>query len=915
MYRKFMHKPLCRAVTAAGIGLSAAPVFAQEGGEALEEIVVTGSYAGSLAKALDTKRDSTGMVDSILAEDIADFPDQNLAESLQRIPGVAIDRDDGEGRTITVRGLGSTYTRVEVNGMQAQSLAAGSGGVRTDRSFDFNVFASELFNRLDVYKTTSAELEEGSLGATVSLQTARPLDYDSLTLVTNLQESYNDQSGEMAPRMSGLFSLSNEDKTLGFLLSGAYSQKNSSTEGAETVRWETWEGSKGTGLFDCSACDSEEELAAVRESWHPRIPRIADKTNEQDRLGLTSSFQWRPAESTQLTADVLYAKVDVTRNEPYLGAISLARLDNSPKTGTSEMDILDYTIDGNGTMTSATVAGADVRSENFRADWGSEYKQYSLALEHDFSDRLRVKALVGATESVMDNREVTVVYEHFSDGDARQNVAYPDADGWVSWNYDGSTGLDLAYGFDLSDPANWEMSEYRDRLYDASSETGHASFDLEFDLSDAFTLKAGASSKSYGYDIRGLRADKLFADADADDGAEDGSACGISATLDAGDGSAVNSGGQTYFLADFGRSGDLLASGCWDYAVRAGDTRKVDEDSLGYFAQIDMDTEVFGHRLRGNLGVRKVTTELASTGVTAFKDENDVTQEVAVTVVHEYNDTLPALNLAYNLTDDVILRASAAKVMSRPNLTDLNPGGSVSIFGDPKVSYGNPYIEPFRAKAYDLSAEWYFAENALVSVALFQKGIESFPSSEKVDMLWSETGLPDSMLGAQVDQLKDAVFEVSRKINGGGAEVKGWELQYQQPLTFLPGPEWVRGFGVQSNYTRVNGETDSGNAMPGVSENSYNVTLYWENEDFQARISNAYRGEYLTNLGREEVVGASNHIDLSASYNLNDNLELSFEAINIGDEPKYRYLDEDVQRLYDEHFTGAQYYLGATYRY
>ena len=100
MYRKFMRRPLCLAITAAGIGLSTAPVFAQESGEALEEVVVTGSYAGSLAKALDTKRDSTGMVDSILAEDIADFPDQNLAESLQRIPGVAIDRDDGEGRTI-----------------------------------------------------------------------------------------------------------------------------------------------------------------------------------------------------------------------------------------------------------------------------------------------------------------------------------------------------------------------------------------------------------------------------------------------------------------------------------------------------------------------------------------------------------------------------------------------------------------------------------------------------------------------------------------------------------------------------------------------------------------------------------------------------------------------------------------------
>lgn len=914
--KTFELKPLTLAMA-----MIAVPAFAQEanqstlGDATLEEITVTGSYAGSLAKALDTKRDSTGMVDSILAEDIADFPDQNLAESLQRIPGVAIDRDDGEGRTITVRGLGSTYTRVQVNGMQAQSLAAGSGGVRTDRSFDFNVFASELFNRLDVYKTTSAELQEGSLGATVALQTARPLDYDTFTLVANTQGGYNDQSGEFAPRASGLFSVSNEDKTLGFLLSAAFSQKKNSTEGAETVRWETWEGSKGNGVFNCSACDTEEERAAVAQSWHPRIPRYADKTNDQERLGLTSSFQWQPADSTLITVDALYSNVDVTRNEPYLGNISLARLDTKASTGTSEMDIVDYIIDGNGTMTDATVTGSDVRSENFRANWDSEYQQYSLALEHEFSDRLRMNALVGATESVMDNREVTVVFEHFSEDDSRRYVDYADSSDEFSWSYNGSDSLDLAYGFDLSNPANWEMSEYRDRLYEATSETGHASVDLEFDLSESFTLKAGANSNSYGYDIIGYRADKAFDKADAADGTVDGSACGVSAALTADDGKSVNSAGQNYFQADFGISDTLFESGCWSYAVHSGDTRKVDEDSRAMYMQVDMDADIAGYRLRGNLGVRKAYTDLSTTGVTAYTDENDVSHVVDVTIEHEYDDTLPSLNLALNVTDDVILRASAAKVMSRPNLTDLNPGGSVSIFGEPKVSYGNPFIEPFRAKAYDLSAEWYFAESALVSFALFQKDIDSFPTSEKVDMAWSETGLPDSMLGSQVDQLKDAIFEVSRKVNGGGATVKGWELQYQQPLTFLPGPEWVQNFGVQTNYTFVDAETDSGDEMTGVSENSYNITLYWENDDFQARISNAYRGEYLTNISREEYVGESSNIDFSASYNVSENLKVSFEALNLGDEPKYRYLDEDVQRLYDEHFTGAQYFIGAQYKF
>lgn len=134
-----------------------------------------------------------------------------------------------------MRGLGDAYTMVTVNGMPSQSLAAGSGGVRTSRAFDFNVFASELFSRLDVYKSTSGELEDGSLGATVGLRTARPFDYDEFAAAANVEAGYYDGSGSVKPRLSGLVSVSND--TMGFLASVAYSQKEAPLTGAESGRW------------------------------------------------------------------------------------------------------------------------------------------------------------------------------------------------------------------------------------------------------------------------------------------------------------------------------------------------------------------------------------------------------------------------------------------------------------------------------------------------------------------------------------------------------------------------------------------------------------------------------------------------------------------------------------------------------
>ena len=267
----------------------AAPAFAQQ--TEVEELVVTG-FRGSLQQALELKRGSATAGDTILAEDIGKFPDLNLSESIQRISGVALARDAGEGRQISVRGLGPQFTRVRINGMEALTTAGGtdaSGGTNRGRSFDFNIFAADLFNSITVQKTSAAETEEGSLGATVDLRTARPLDYDGFKLVASAQASYNSLSEDSSPRAAGMISNTWADGTFGALLSVAYSKRSLLDIGASTVRWAP--GTSFSPGFDALPNGAglpttvNPAAAANNAAYHPRFPRY-DRYDQEQELSL-----------------------------------------------------------------------------------------------------------------------------------------------------------------------------------------------------------------------------------------------------------------------------------------------------------------------------------------------------------------------------------------------------------------------------------------------------------------------------------------------------------------------------------------------------------------------------------------------------------------------------------------------------
>ena len=351
-------------------GADAAQVTAAESdAQEVQEVVVTG-FRAALKNAVELKKSSEVMMDAINAEDIADFPDANLAESLQRLPGIALDRDNGEGRQITVRGLGSDFTRVRLNGLEALSTGAASdSGAAPNRSrgFDFNVFASDLFSSLQVRKTASANVDEGSLGATVDLITGKPLDYKGRKIALSLEDAYYENGGTHNPRVAALFADQWFDGRFGASVSFAYSERDSEVDRFKrqagqsdyTYRSSAWAGNETparagfaapTGTTFGTIITNPAALAALTGSdpaayaaLYPgapistagtfadsivRIPSLLNIEQQdlaQERLGVTGALQWAPTDSTKIGLDMVYSKFDQKSDVNQIQSVGLNR--------------------------------------------------------------------------------------------------------------------------------------------------------------------------------------------------------------------------------------------------------------------------------------------------------------------------------------------------------------------------------------------------------------------------------------------------------------------------------------------------------------------------------------------------------------------------------------------------------------
>lgn len=877
-------------------GASVSPLTAQEASadasavSEFDEIVVTG-YRSSLKAALTTKRDSVGSVDAIMAEDIADFPDLNLADSLQRIPGVSIRREAGEGRNVTVRGLGPDFTRVRVNGMEGLGTSGGtdsSGGTNRSRQFDFNIFASELFNSLVVRKTASAEVDEGALGATVDLRTARPFDYDEQTIVLSGQGLYNDIANKISPRASALFSNSWNDKKVGFLVAVSYSKRDIQEEGASTVRWQARD------FANCSACTSQADIDAVNSSYHPRIPRYGRLSHDQERFGINAALQFAPGENTEIVLEGLYGSLKGSRQEQFLEALI--------RNNEDEMDVTAYTIE-DGVMVAGTFDNAFIRAENRIDELESVFKQVTLTAEHDFSEKFRVDALLGVSRAKYENLiQTTIIFDNVVDG--------------YSYDYTQNENLpQFNYGFDVTDPTQFEFTEVRDRPNHVDNSYDTIQLNAAYDLSDTITVRAGFNWKEYNFDVSEVRRDDTVADILGSSVPVTSALAGL---LDGfGGGLDIPAGTDLSWVdPDIDAAAALVDLYNLPGNPRSGDIRSITEENIGGYIQFDLDTEIGGMPFRANAGARIVETKTSSTGILSGN---------TVTVDSSYTDFLPAVNMALETSDEVVVRASYAKVMSRPTLGTLTPGGTLTVFGDPQLGFGNPMLDPFRADAFDVSFEWYFSEEALFSVAGFYKKIGSFISRETEDNIpYNTLGLDCSLLDASpIEGECSTPFSVTRNVNGDGGNLKGFEVIFQSPFTGAPGI--LGNMGVQANYTYVTSEVNYAGAgepedldqLVGLSKNAYNITLYYEDDKFSTRFAGSYRDDYSIRRGQRVVEGGFN-LDFSATYAVAENVDITFEAVNLLDtEFNLRFIDQDdgVNLPYVYHHTGRNFILGARVKF
>jgi iron complex outermembrane receptor protein len=877
----------------------------------LDEVVV--SYRDSLERAIELKRAATGQVDVIMAEDIGKFPDLNLAESLQRVPGVSIARDAGEGRNISVRGLGADFTRVRLNGMEGLSTTGGtdsSGGNNRGRGFDFNVFASELFNKVEVHKTSSADVEEGSLGATIDLHTPHPFDFNRFTAVASAQEGYNDLSEKNNPRASALVSDIFFDGKLGALFSIAYSHRKLEEDGSSSVRWDN---GASSGKFNPTSPFADANLPTT---FHPRIPRYGALGHDQERLGMTGSLQWQAGENTLFTLDGLYADFDAKRSENFLEAISFSRTG----TGKPQTIVRDGVIDSHGNLVYGLFDDVDVRSESRYDELETKFTQISLSGTHDFSESFHLNGMVGHSRSAFDNPIQTTI-----------TLDRSNTDGY-SWDYRGDDRLPVInYGFDVNDPANWSfangLSEIRLRPNTTDNLFTTQQFDATWDVSDSFHVKGGIDWKGYKFATTEMRRASEVSVPNLPAGTN---LADLTRLLTFGNNLGLPNGTpNTWLIPDLDAFADLFNiysnSGTFSLSPSAsgalGNNRSVKEKDRGGYLQGTFTTETFGIPMRGDAGVRYVRTQQDSTG---FAVINNVP---AVTSVHRsYNDTLPSLNLAWDLRDDLVLRFGAAKVMARPGLGNLTPGVTVSVSGGNRVvTGGDPFLDPFRAKTADLGLEWYFAEESALTAALFWKDIDTFVQTSRETRPYNTSGLPDSLLdGTGASPTDDFQFNIP--VNSPGGKLKGIEISYQQPFTFLPGI-WSH-FGTLLNYTYVESKiqyvTAAGAAslktdLTGLSKNAYNATLYFDKDRFSARLSAAYRDPYLTTVpGRNnnDVEGTKStlNVDFIATWKYSEHLEFTFEGVNLTDQFNDQWLDSTADRSSVYTHTGREFFVGVRLR-
>ena len=858
---------------------------------ALEEVVVSG-YIESLQQSHAIKRDAVGAEDVIVAEDIAAFPDLNLAESLQRVPGVTIDRDSGEGRQITLRGLGPDFTRTQLNGMEVLGNTASGmdnrGGVSRTRSFDYSLFASELFDRVTVQKSYAADQDEGGIGGTVQLSTAKPFDYEGFKAVLSAKGQENSNTNTTTPRLVGL--ISDRWGDFGALASVAYSINDSNEFGYRNWGWSQIKVSPGNIGPGVSAAD-----AALLESgtiYAPQADTYSTWYDHRTRLGTTLSLQYEPSDTLKFGFDALYSRLTNDRSDYALAAAGTNALTGN----VSGTQILQSDVIQGNTLVAANYTGVDMRSEFNTETDRTNFYQTVLHGSDQVTDQLLVNTLFGYSRSDYELPYFDKVFLESKD----QGISFDDRPSMPV----------NTYGFNPADPSQWNLMRMDTQANSIINAYLNGKIDAAFAFNDVSTLEFGSEFKRFT-DSGAQYNNKVFYNTPTDESIPGGDK--LIVPYDTIIPYVVGDVNRVYQLIGQTRNIESAAF------LSPGSNYSITERTVAAYLQYDLNTMVWDHRLKANAGLRYYSTDLTSAG--SISTGSAGLQPVSVQPT--YRGVLPALNVAYFVQPDLVARFSANRDISRPALSDLAAAGTISTapFGG-SLSIGNPNLRPFTADSVEGSLEYYDGKVGFFSLGAFYKKLKSFISSETTVEPYSATGYPLSFL--LPGQTGSIIYNVSQPVNVNGADIKGIEGAAQHDFDFLPAP--FDHFGIVVNGTYADGSSPAiinsvsvNLPLVNLSKWTANATLYYETSRWGARISEAYRGPYLDSAGGNGNIGegyeATNNVDFTAHYNITKNFKATLEGLNLTNQHIVQFTDLKAQRIEVNTSSGRTILWGMTYEY
>jgi len=880
--RTFKKGVLASSIAVVLAGGAAPLAMANEANSADQEteVIEVRGIRGSLKENINQKRFADNVADVITAEDIGKFPDKNVADTLSRITGVAVSREFGEGEKITIRGAGPKYNRTLLNG---QTVGTADWFIldEANRSFNYTMLPSVIVSGLEVNKSSVASIDEGSLGGTVVLKTRRPLDMDANTVSVTAEAQYSDTSGETDPQFAGMYSWKNEDETFGIMVSAVKQDRSLERQGLEVLGWIE---------------DENDDYIVPRNIGAPRF------LQDRERETIFASLQYAPTDNLLFTLNLLDSQMDVDNQNANL--INFAFSDR-------EAIIANATkIADDGSILASSAPGARAAYNFINRVSSTETAQYHLDVDYE-GDDLTVNFEIGTTKAEGGTlRETSWEYNAMTAG----------------YDYDLTGTPNVDFGVQPDDGSQFTAGWIWGGSKPATDEESWLQLDVEVpvELGPFSAIKTGVKFR----DAERTQGRHAYSWHGPQDGAGDQphylalifdrcptlADCGLDA-LGGVNVDVAATGNITEQLAHNRAIMEEIAFGSLDgvnnfYFIHDNlpEIWAVEEETIAAYVQADFSGDGF----RGNLGLRYVSTDQTSFGYefsgdswglkTINGDWLNPSHLEWVGKSNDYSEFLPSFNIAFDLTEDQILRVGAARVMARQNWQDISGNetfGSLSG-GQGTGSRGNPFLKPTIASQFDVSWEYYYDEASLLSVAYFVKDLDSLRTATTVTE-------------DRYDQENDIWVPVdfTQPGNGLGGMLDGIEIGVQHDLG---------GYGISANYTYTNADADEerngdsagSGLIDGSSKNMFNLTAYYETDEFGARLMYNYRSEWYKGLhfnGDELYNDAYGQWDASAAWNFNEYLTFTLEAVNLTDEEIVEY-NVNKHRLMSIYSNGRRFVAG-----